>query len=562
MFKLKLLAAAVAAFCAAQTAVAVEFAQGMSSGPTALQEAALQEDAAAEQAAPAVQMKTASQQANDWLVKQNMTIGETQRPNAKGEPESIVVQIGVYTQKATARTVSTVRNVGTMAAVLDAKAQIIRFLQTSASASITNVMPKNDAFGTEYDRQKADLDAQIDELMGEYELALQEVDAAKSKQVAGITYDELVKNGISACLEKYGVEIDPDDFEGKAAQRVAELEQKVKNLDKRLDELTKLQQQLKGKLNNEQNSTAELLSSMVLTGAIVVNSFESLIDGQYEVAVVLSWSAPQERFIRSLIGVEGTPHPFKPTSKKSREEYINSLRWERVAGGRWIVTKDGVPRLFAVGTAELRNNQSQTKSAARVLANTNAMSNLALAIQSDVSSYQSARARVQNLQDGKGGEEVQTAEEIAQDVSAKVKNLQIQGAALVVDQIRTSPLTGRPMHICVYEYSPLGKKVAKQLFDSQRDTAVEFGKDQQRMRGYADESRNQIEKARSDQASYDQGRSEAAASAEAAAARSQQSAGSASQGGVEFGGGKTAGGDGEALGNSSFGGEGEEDFTF
>ena len=63
------------------------------------------------------------------------------------------------------------------------------------------------------------------------------------------------------------IEIDPDDFSGKAASRIAELQKTADSIDKRLDELVKLQQELKGRLNNEQSSTIEILSSMVLTGA-------------------------------------------------------------------------------------------------------------------------------------------------------------------------------------------------------------------------------------------------------------------------------------------------------
>ena len=550
-FKLKVLIATIATIWAAQSAIAVEFAQGFSSSTTALQEAALNEDASMKNA-PAPQVKSATQQANEWLARHGMSPGELKRTGPSGQEESIVIQIGSYVQKATASTVSTVRNVGTMAAILDAKAQIIRFLQTQASASITNVMPRNDAYGTEYDRQRADLEVQIEKLKNDYVLQLAEIDKEKSKQFSNVTYDDFVKEGVTACLAKYNVSIDFTKLEEKAAARLAELEQQAKTLDGQLAELTKLQAELKGKLNSEQNSQAELLSSMVLMGAVVVNSFESLIDNEYEVAVVISWSTPQERFIRSLIGYEGNPHPFKPTSKKTREEYINSLRWERVAGGRWIVTKDGVPRLYAVGTAELRNKQSHTKAAARALANTNAMSNLAMALQSDVASHQKARERVQNLQDGKGGEEVQVAKEIAQEVSAGVKNLQIQGASLVFDQLRTSPLTGRPTHVCVYEFSPLGKKLSRKLFDSQRDIAVEFGKDQQRIRGYNDESQKQIEEARQDPAAYQDGRS-AAAAGMASGTNAGTSASLTDN---------RSGGTNSTLRNSSFGGEGDEDFTF
>ena len=161
---------------------------------------------------------------------------------------------------------------------------------------------------------------------------------------------------------------------------------------------------------------------------------------------------------------------------------------------------------------------------------------------------------MQNLQDGKGGEDVQTANEVAQELVAKVKNLQIQGASRVFEDLRTSPLTGKPTYVCVYEYSPVGKKLAKKLFDQQRDTAVEMGKDQQRTRGYYEESMNQIQDARTSEAAYEEGRAQAAesaargAAAQGAAGSSASSAGGASQDG--------------SLRNSSFGGEGEEDFTF
>ncbi len=554
MFKLKRIAVALGFICSAQYALAAEFAQGMSPATSALQEAAQQEMAAAP-AQPTAQ--TAGEMAQAFLDRQGQSTGLVPVKREDGKEEILCIAVGTYTHPATAQTISTIRNVGTMTAILNAKADIAKTLASKVSADIASLMPENTGLGTEYDQKKEELENEIEALLAEYQQAAAEAERAESGQVGGLNPEDALAEGVSAILSKFDVKVDAAKLKQENAQKIQALKERAEQLDQKRAQLNKMLQDLQGQLNSEERSTVQVLANAVLTGAVVVNSYESLIDGQYEVSVILSWSSPQERFIRALTQNQPvSPDAFKPTTKKNLNEYVISTKWERVAGGRWIVANDGTPHLFAVGTAELRDNNANAKRKAAALAQTNAMGNLAMSLYSDVTANQQARAIVQNINDGKGGEIAQTAEEIAQRLQASVQNLVVQGANKVREVVAVSPLTGRKTQICVYEFSPAANKVAKEQFNRQRDTAVEMGKAQQQLRGYVDETKRIIEQADKDASAYAAG--QAATQRSAAQAAAQQSAAPQAASGAPA----AAANPNAPLLNSSFGGEGEEDFQF
>ena len=549
MFKLKPILAALSCICLMQTAQAAEFVKEVSSTTVELQNQAVEAPLQTQGAMPA------DTQAKRWLQRANKIEGANPTVRPDGSKEFNVIYVGTYRQKASLRTISDVRAVGGMVAQLDAKAKLVKFLNSQVSADVGSTIPQRTPMETEYDKQLSKAEAEINELLGELEVAVRELDAEKADQIGGISMDDLLVQGIAESLAAKGISLDLDKAKAESAKRIQALQARISTLDAKIGKLKEEQKKLVGALQEEQTSSMQLLSSMVVTGAVTVNSFESFIDGEYVCAVVIVWSPAQERFIRSVLGLDRSDPKLKPTTGKTLNEYINKIKWETVSGGRWIVDKDGVPHLFAVGVSEIENARTSTQNRARGMAEADAITNLALSLQSDVKTQMDAKRKVQNLKGKDNEDDVQSASALAKEMKASVKELSISGAQTVIDEQRVSPLTGRKVHVHVLEFSPFGHKTALDLFDAQKQAAEDVGRAQQEIKGYINESKAQIEEARRDAEAYARGA--------AAAREGGRDAQAGLQGGSEAGaqGGASAPADGK-LGNSSFGGEGGEDFQF
>lgn len=493
-------------------------------------------------------------QATAWLRKVNKIEGANPSVRPDGSQEFNVIYIGSYRQKASLRTISDVRAMGGMVAQLDAKAKLVKFLNSQVSADIQSSIPQRTPMETEYDKQLVKAEGEINALLGELEEAVRDLDKEKANQIGGISMDDLMVQGIAQSLAARGIMLDLANAKSESAKRIQELQSRITTLDGKLKTLKEEQKKLVGALNEEQTSSMQLLSSMVVTGAVTVNSFESYVDGEYECAVVIVWSPAQERFIRSVLGLDRSDLRIKPTTGKTLNEYVNKINWETVSGGRWIVDKEGVPHLFAVGVSEIENNRTSTQNRARGMAEADAVTNLALSLQSDVKTQMEAQRKVQNLKGKNNEDDVQSASALAKEMKASVKDLSVSGAQTVIDEQRISPLTGRKVHVHVIEYSPLGHKTALDLFDAQKEAAVEVGRGQQEIKGYINESKAQIESARQDAEAYARGAAAARGEGGQAADAGSQSVGAQTT--------ETSASADPKLGNRSFGGEGSEDFQF
>ena len=548
MFKMKPLMAALSCLCVACATSAAEFAKEVSSTTVELQNAVVTTPSQAQ----AQGTLSAEQQARNWLQRANKMNGVNEVIKPDGTKEFNIIYTGVYTQAATKRTVSDVRAMGAMVAQLDAKAKLIKFLNTEISADVASTIPQRTPMATEYDKQLVAAEKAINALMEELELAMMELDQEKANMVGEISLDQLLTQGVAASLKARGITLDVDKAKAETAAKIEALQKRIVELDGKLKTLKKTQEEMIGSLKEERKSSVEFLSDMVVTGAVTVNSFESLINGQYQCAVVIVWSPAQERFIRSVMGLDRAEPKLKPTTGKTLNEYVNKIKWETVAGGRWIVDKDGVPHLFSVGAVEIDSDRTSVQNRARAMAEADARQNLALSLQSDVQTQTQAQRKVQTLTGKNDTDDVQSVTALASEMSASVKNLTVAGAQVVIDEQRVSPLTGRPLHVCVIEYSPLGHRKALDTFDAQKQTAVEAGRSQNEMKGFVNESKAQIEAARKDAEAYAHGQAAARGETMTQVAPAVQPATPAPVRPVADG----------KLGNSSFGGEGEEDFQF
>lgn len=500
MFKLKTLAAIIMSALLVDGAMAAEFAKEMSPTTVELMEKSIKETPV-EDIQP-----SALDQANDWL----KSMGKIPGPN-----KDSFIAIGHYEQKANARNVSTVRSLGAMVAQMQAKAEIVKYLNAEVSASTRATLPPNTPMLTEFDEAKEALKEQLNELMGEYEDALRAVDAETSKQVAGINMDELFVAGIAATLSKYGVNLDIPGLKAESKQKLEELQNQVASLEAKLEDIKKRTKEMAGALNSEEASEVTLLAEMVVSGSVTVKSFERFNDaeGVYEVAVVVVWSTAQERFIRSVLGVDTEPVVLKTNSTKTLAEYVNAMNWNAVAGTRWFIDNEGAPHLFAVGVVELQDKKVNTRRRAKAKAEADATHNLALTLQADVRTQLEAKQKVQNVRDENGDEAALTAEQLQEEVNEKVENMKLIGVSTVFEGVRPSPITTRDVYVKVLHLDPLSMKDALEKLNRQLYIARETARKQQEVKGYVDQSLTTVKEARRDAESYARGAEQAAAKA-------------------------------------------------
>ncbi len=500
MFKLKTLAAIIMSALLVDGAMAAEFAKEMSPTTVELMEKSIKETPV-EDIQP-----SALDQANDWL----KSMGKIPGPN-----KDSFIAIGHYEQKANARNVSTVRSLGAMVAQMQAKAEIVKYLNSEVSASTRATLPPNTPMLTEFDEAKEALKEQLNKLMGEYEDALRAVDAETSKQVAGINMDELFVAGIAATLSKYGVNLDIPGLKAESKQKLEELQNQVASLEAKLEDIKKRTKEMAGALNSEEASEVTLLAEMVVSGSVTVKSFERFNDaeGVYEVAVVVVWSTAQERFIRSVLGVDTEPVVLKTNSTKTLAEYVNAMNWNAVAGTRWFIDNEGAPHLFAVGVVELQDKKVNTRRRAKAKAEADATHNLALTLQADVRTQLEAKQKVQNVRDENGDEAALTAEQLQEEVNEKVENMKLIGVSTVFEGVRPSPITTRDVYVKVLHLDPLSMKDALEKLNRQLYIARETARKQQEVKGYVDQSLTTVKEARRDAESYARGAEQAAAKA-------------------------------------------------
>jgi len=542
MFKMKALAAVIMSAFLVDGVVAAEFAKEIAPTTVELMDKAVSEPIVSTGA------QAPNELANAWLAKAG---------KMRGYHDNVYIAVGTFKQQTSPRTVSDIRALGAMTAQLKAKAEIARFLNSTASASIRHSLPPKSPMKTEFDKAKEALNEELEKLLLEYEEALSAEASEKANQVAGISLEELYVKGLAASLQKYGIDLDIPGLKAESKQRLIELQNKVKSLEERLSDIKKRTEELAGALNNEQTSTTKLLSEMVISGAVVVNSWERLENRQYEVAVVVVWSPAQERFIRSVLGMDKDPVVLKPTTGKSLNEYVTGLPWEKTAGTRWIVDRDGTPHLFGIGIEEIRDQKSSTLERAAAMADSDATSNLVMALHADVKFQQQGDRKGQNKDGKQDVDEDQSVNSIVRDIKADVQGMKLVGVSPIYEGIRPSPVTNRNVYVKVLHYSPLSVRDGHELLNRQLDTAREVGKAQQELKGYINQGLANVEAARNDAESYTDGAAKANARAEERAQAAEQVMGS------DVGKSRpTSKSDNARMREGSFGGAGSEDFSF
>ena len=283
-------------------------------------------------------------------------------------------------------------------AVLQAKAEIIRAICSEFTAmdrALTNFDEETDDNREKFLAAKEAVEAKRAELAE----AMAQYNAADAKTVGDITLNDRFGSFIDAVIKKIDQSYDPASI--AAAKKVdaevakaeaAALKEKAKLLAAEYKALEAAAAKLPKDPALETESTATLLSKMPLLGATVLTQAESWDPGdkQYSVAVAVVWS-PKLQASAAKMGTGDFSAAGKP-GKFSKLDWVKAQDWSSMIGTRRFTDNQGNNYFIGIGAVD--PGKGVQANAKRMLAETLARKNVAMALIGDLATY---REMKQNL---------------------------------------------------------------------------------------------------------------------------------------------------------------------
>lgn len=459
-------AAAPATAPAASTEVSVTVRAEMSPATEKLVERSTQVEPTVEE----VETKAASDMAQDFL-NQAMSAGALENGMGWNEAQKTYVAVGTAVfalDGVDSADFLKMRSIKAMEAELNAKREIIEFARTELSADIVVTLPDT-GLGTAFDEERAAVQREIENQTRAFQRALAAVNEAKAKEFAGLDVEEFIVNGIAAVAKRFMVDIDISKLQSDQAQKIQKLLADMEKIDANLQALKAKAKELQGALQQENVSEVNTFASMALLGGMTIGTFESVKDGQYEIAVITTWSASQEKLVRAFF--ENKDITLRP-GKASVGEFVKSLPLSTTLGGRKFLDKDGKFHIVGIGAWPLSGKSSAARRAATGQARAQALSNIAFALRGDYEAKTVAQTKAQELRDDKGGTKSQVAENLAETISGQIRGMQLQGVSTRATKIVKSPLNGQDMVVVVSAMSVGDAQAARNMEKTNAESAV------------------------------------------------------------------------------------------
>ena len=451
----------------------------------------------------AVKVLSAKERADSFLAAQ-VERGVLEAGPGWNEEQQVYIAIGTAVVpmdsiKSTADFVR-IRNLKADEAELLAKAEIIRFVRTSMSVENRLVLPQTEP-QTDFDKE---LKALQDELL-RTQAELQEVlgEKAEAEGILSAMQQSIIQ-GLEVALKT----IDPTNMTQTQQTRVDALKVRVKELRQKIDALETKRVSMKGKLREEVSSNVEAVASMPLVGSVTLGTFESVVDGQYQISVISSWSRNQEAYVSSLLsGSQSVVSPGKGTMTIG--QYVLKLDPRTVIGSRKFLDRKGAVHFIGFGIAPIDDNSGAALTAAETAASLAATANIAMAMRGDVETREGAKRKMAEVRkDDKGLTEAQVAESIARETSAKLENLQLQGVSKRFSKTVQDIFTGQKMIVVCSSISLGTSQIARKMEKSSYQAAEEVTRANEFSRGQKAGMEASLDAVKKDPAAFEAGKAE------------------------------------------------------
>lgn len=425
-------------------------------------------------------------------------------------------------------------------AILKAKAEIIRFINQEMSASEQLRYAGTDLnkkFAAELESLENKLDAQRPQLV----VLLRDVDkdAATALEEASIEdLPELVLSAVRTLDKHFGEgraktsDGAKDAPESKAPDPAAAAEyHKVREA---CGEAVKALRAVKQKASEEKprvvtqfTSEAQALAKMPLLGGTVVQQAESWSKGEkkYELAVLVCWSDGLEKAARA--SMTGEPLVAPANKADAVQTWLKTQDLGAMVGPRQYIDGRGQRHFLGISARPVSRNAALDDEN-RELAAESAQQMTVYSLFADVDVQSKAMQRAtQSTTADPGASSFKTEESLVRTLNQSYTNMKIQGLGAIAKTVVAHPLTGRQMHVVVYEISPESAQVAMNAERTNMLGAIQVLKNQAYRRGRSEALTEGVDAARNDKAAHAAGRAQGAKDLEGAAAKPGKKTGSA-----------------------------------
>ena len=200
-------------------------------------------------------------------------------------------------------------------------------------------------------------------------------------------------------------------------------------------------------------SSTELSAERELMGCAVLRTCETYVNGLYQVAVAMQWSAQMAQAAEQTLCV---PVGRKDSSGETNEwmRWASRADWSSMAGNRKFIDSEGIVRYVGIGCADVEGLEiaSPWMRRAQDSALYQARANLSLALYSDTASVE-AVIRVYSELSGELGDSSDSYESYI-GKTTRQSNRQTVFAPEVYATFVTHPITKRKMFVSVCGYEP------------------------------------------------------------------------------------------------------------
>ena len=408
-------------------------------------------------------------------------------------------------------------------AILQAKAEIIRAIYTEFSAmdrALTKFDVETDDNSAKFRAAKEAVEAKRAELVD----AIAKYNDADARTVSDVTLNDRFGIFIDAVIKKIDESYDPATIaasrkiDAAAAKAEAEmLKEKAKGLMAEYKVLEEAAAKLPKEPALETESTATMLSKMPLLGATVLTQAESWDPGtkQYCVAVAVVWSAKLQSCALK-IGTGDFSAAGKP-GKFSKPEWVKAQDWRSMIGTRRFTDNNG--NNYFVGMGAVEPGYGVQANAKRMLAESLARKNVAIALIGDLATYREVKQNLKVYAD----QSTATKQKLVDEISAKV-DLHLKGCMSLAKKEVKHPITGKKIYVCAYYIDPAMAKEASETMKSMFADAGLVAQHSNKQRGVVEGAARAYEVSKSRSSDHASGVAEGAAAVNAKIAEEKRAA--------------------------------------
>ena len=461
-------------------------------------EVAAQADAQAAQIAaeaPSEEFVSAEEVVKANLAKMKLATGYDRKRKA-------IIAVGtaevMITDPANDNTFMSVRAAKANEAYLNAKAEVIRSINTDFSAmdrALTTAEFGEDDVQKVFAEHRAKLEAKRDELVKK----LAQLDKAEAEALRGVT----MTDRFGAILEGIAKRLDEKFNKAEIlAQKKAVRDQLKAECDEMLADYKVLEEQAKkipAVPSTEVSSSVKMLSKMPLLGSSVLTQAESWdkTEKVYSISIAVVWSPKLQENAVALVTGEAVP-----SSKKGQftpQEWVAQQNLTTMIGPRRFTDNEGNNIFVGIAAADLTGKVKDRK-AKKMLADTAARKAVAFSLAGDLEAFREASQNYKEYDD-----DLRTSVEKLRDVVGQKCDINLQGCLPLCSKEVTHPITGRKTYVTAYYIEPVLAKDATDLMKKSYAGAIRQTKATQYRRGQHAGMEKSLDNQRKSTAEYSKG---------------------------------------------------------